>query len=158
MIRRKTRHKAYRLRNPIGGGDKEIIRQIVERCHVGDSDEKVFEYVLSRLSKSGREGLTAKQKATLKRAVIAAHRANQKLYSYVMRGRNNPKRRTRRNCACRRRNPHSDKPCFGPGKCEYKTINTETPKGLRVAERLKTQGWFIASVGLFSITFYRKKK
>ena len=37
----------------------------------------------------------------------------------------------------------------------YKTINVETMRGIKLAERYQRSGWFIASVGLFTIQFYK---
>ena len=51
----------------------------------------------------------------------------------------------------------TEKPCFGHGNVEYRTIDTSTEKGLQDAEKLHTTGWIIGSVGLFTIQFYHKK-
>lgn len=48
-------------------------------------------------------------------------------------------------------------PVYGPGKVEYRTVDTRTEKGLKEAERLKEQGWYVGSVGLYTIQFYRAK-
>lgn len=39
---------------------------------------------------------------------------------------------------------------------KYKKIRVVDLKGLKEAERLKSQGWIIYSIGLFSIHFYKK--
>lgn len=36
---------------------------------------------------------------------------------------------------------------------EYKTVDTKTLKGLRLAERLHDQGWIMVRTGLFLIQF-----
>ena len=38
-------------------------------------------------------------------------------------------------------------------KFSYKTVNTKTVEGLKLAEKLKSDGWKIISTGLFNITF-----
>ncbi len=40
----------------------------------------------------------------------------------------------------------------------YKTINTRTLEGLRKAEKLKSLGWVIYSIGFNTISFYKKNK
>lgn len=40
-------------------------------------------------------------------------------------------------------------------KVQYRTVDTSTLKGLKEAERLHTSGWKTASVGLFTIQFYK---
>lgn len=40
-------------------------------------------------------------------------------------------------------------------KTEYKSIDTRTLKGLKEAERMKANGWTIASVGVYTIMFCR---
>jgi hypothetical protein len=40
-------------------------------------------------------------------------------------------------------------------KTEYKTVDTNTLKGLKHAERLKANGWQIVRSGLFTIQFKR---
>jgi hypothetical protein len=42
-------------------------------------------------------------------------------------------------------------------KIEYKSVDTSTLKGLKEAEKLHTNGWVTASVGLFIVKFYRTK-
>lgn len=53
----------------------------------------------------------------------------------------------------------NNKPYFGVGNCEYKTIDISTESGLRKAEKMHTSGdWFINSQGMFTIQFYRQKR
>ena len=40
---------------------------------------------------------------------------------------------------------------------EYRTVDTSTLKGLRLAERLHTNGWIAYSYGLYIIKFYLPK-
>lgn len=39
---------------------------------------------------------------------------------------------------------------------QYKTIDTSTLKGLKNAERLKSQGWTIYKTGLFLVYFLKR--
>lgn len=66
-----------------------LIRQIVGRCHVNDSDRTVIRYVISRLrlGYATFRGMPPKQRRALLREVIATHRKNQALYLRAMRGR-----------------------------------------------------------------------
>ena len=66
-----------------------IIRQIVGRCHVNDSNRKVIRYVISRLRTGYAtfRAMSEKQRRLLMCEVIAEHQKNQALYSGVMRGR-----------------------------------------------------------------------
>lgn len=41
-------------------------------------------------------------------------------------------------------------------KTEYRTADTRTLEGLKLAERLQAAGWTMYSVGLFLVRFYRK--
>jgi hypothetical protein len=65
-----------------------MIRQIVNRCHVSDSNRTVIRYIISRL----RDGYTTframprRQRRLLMRDAIAVHKANRALYTRVMRG------------------------------------------------------------------------
>jgi hypothetical protein len=65
-----------------------IVRQIVDRCHVGQSNRAVIRYFVSRL-KHGHatwRALPVAERKQWLRWVIAAHAANRGLYSYVMGG------------------------------------------------------------------------
>lgn len=65
-----------------------IIRQIVGRCHISDSNMSVIRYVISRL----RDGhatfraMAPSLRRQLLREIIQAHRGNQRLYVEVMSG------------------------------------------------------------------------
>jgi len=66
-----------------------MVERIVARCHVGQSDRSVINYVVSRL-KDGRKtffGLSRARRKALLRRIIRAHRENQNLYRKVMSGR-----------------------------------------------------------------------
>jgi hypothetical protein len=39
---------------------------------------------------------------------------------------------------------------------QYKRVYTDTIEGIEQAERLKSDGWIIYSVGLYIIDFYKK--
>lgn len=67
---------------------KQIIRQIVNRCHVGDSDEEVINYMISRI-KGGQKTwktLAISTKEAMAAFAIKVHRQNQDLYGKVMGG------------------------------------------------------------------------
>ena len=65
-----------------------IIRQIVNRCHVGDSNRTVIRYVVSRLRHGYAtfHALSREQRHILMRDAIEVHEANRQLYFRVMRG------------------------------------------------------------------------
>lgn len=74
------------------GSDNGMIRQIVDRMHVADSDDEVREYVFSRLSKKAqKDALTdPKVKREVQRILdeaVAHHQFNRLLYRQVMTGR-----------------------------------------------------------------------
>lgn len=65
-----------------------IVRQIVGRCHVGQSNRAVIKYFVSRL-KHGHatwRALSRVERKTWLRHIIRAHNENRGLYSYVMGG------------------------------------------------------------------------
>ena len=66
-----------------------MIRQIVNRCHVSDSNRKVIRYVISRLKAGFRtyRKMSRSQRHTLMRQVIEVHERNRELYRRVMSGR-----------------------------------------------------------------------
>lgn len=43
-------------------------------------------------------------------------------------------------------------------RTEYRTADTSTLEGLKLAERLKAQGWTVYWVGLFLVKFYRRRR
>ncbi len=43
-------------------------------------------------------------------------------------------------------------------KIKYKTVDINTPQGLRKAEWLKNHGWIIGSVGFSTILFFYRRK
>ena len=65
-----------------------MIRQIVNRCHVGQSDLQVIRYVISRLKHGFKTWQTierVERKRMLRQAVMV-HHENQAFYGYVMKG------------------------------------------------------------------------
>lgn len=42
-------------------------------------------------------------------------------------------------------------------RTEYRNVDTSTLQGLQEAERLKANGWVCYRVGLFILSFYRRK-
>ena len=61
-----------------------MIHMIGDRLHVGDSDESVILYFLSRLKKGSTDEWSAAKWAEIIHQVVAAHRENQALYRAVM--------------------------------------------------------------------------
>ena len=51
-----------------------------------------------------------------------------------------------------------DKPVFGPGNVETRIVRTDTLTGIKEAERLVRDGWYQGHVGLFTTTYYRKRR
>jgi len=41
---------------------------------------------------------------------------------------------------------------------KYKTVDLRTPKGIKHAEQLKSQGWVIGAIGFHTIQFYKSFK
>jgi hypothetical protein len=63
-----------------------IVRQIVGRRHVGESNFAVIRYFVSRLKRGAWRALPREERKQWLRWVIAAHAANRQLYRYVMGG------------------------------------------------------------------------
>jgi hypothetical protein len=63
-----------------------MIRQIVGRRHVGETDEEVVEYAKTRLRKGAWDTLSRPEQRAFECEVRKAHRRNQQLYMDVMRG------------------------------------------------------------------------
>ena len=65
-----------------------MIRQIVDRCHVGESNRAVIKYVISRLKRKYKTwtAMPRGDRKTMMREIIRIHRANRKLYHDVMKG------------------------------------------------------------------------
>jgi hypothetical protein len=63
-----------------------IVRQIVDRCHVADSDTHVIRYVISRLKNKYQTfaALPKDQRRNLMLASIQHHHENRQLYRRVM--------------------------------------------------------------------------
>jgi hypothetical protein len=70
------------------GVARSIIRQIVGRCHVSDSNRTVIRYFVSRLRKeySTLRDMPRSQRREQLRAVIEEHAANRKLFQKVTSG------------------------------------------------------------------------
>ena len=64
-----------------------MIRQIVGRCHVGDSDLKVIRYFLTCLKKGAWRQVPKNIRKDTLREVLRTHHENQGLYYSVMTGR-----------------------------------------------------------------------
>lgn len=43
-------------------------------------------------------------------------------------------------------------------RTEYKTVDTSTLKGLKIAERLHANGWIVYRTGLFLVYFQKRVK
>ena len=65
-----------------------IIRNIVGRCHVGDTNREVIRYVISRMKHGYQtfKTLPREQRKDFLRQIVQDHKDNRELYSYVMRG------------------------------------------------------------------------
>jgi hypothetical protein len=65
-----------------------LVRQMVARCHVAESNRTVIRYVISRLRKGyvTYRAMSREQRRLLLRETIAAHTENRALYRFVMRG------------------------------------------------------------------------
>jgi hypothetical protein len=63
-----------------------IVRQIVDRCHVADSNRSVIRYVKSRTKKGAWEKLSRAKRKRLMRQIVWQHRNNLKQYVEVMSG------------------------------------------------------------------------
>ena len=65
-----------------------MIRQIVDRCHVGESNRAVIKYVISRLKRKYKTwaAMPRGDRKTMMREIIRIHRANLECYNHVMDG------------------------------------------------------------------------
>lgn len=66
-----------------------MLRMLVDRCHVGESNRAVIRYVVSRLRKPHWKtfrGMPREARREMMRAVIRIHAENRELYAQVMRG------------------------------------------------------------------------
>ena len=65
-----------------------MIRMLVGRCHVGESNKRVIRYVISRLKDKETTfwSLSNAQRKGLMQACIKEHAENRQLYNDVMRG------------------------------------------------------------------------
>ena len=66
-----------------------MLRQIVDRCHAGDSNKDVFKYVISRLANKWKtfKAMDVESQKRLLRAVKTIHADNKNLYRYVVEAR-----------------------------------------------------------------------
>lgn len=65
-----------------------MIRQIVDRCHVSDSNFHVIKYVISRLKRKYKtwKSLSQVERKKMMKEIIKIHKENRSLYNFVMRG------------------------------------------------------------------------
>lgn len=63
-----------------------IIRQIVDRCHVADSNLAVVRYFLSRMKPGAFWKLSKRKRRNMLAAVLKRHAENRAVYRLVMRG------------------------------------------------------------------------
>jgi len=91
MRRGKSNPRRHRYsRNGSKYASHPIVRQIVDRLHVGAPDSEVAREVKAKLT----PGTPQQTVQAVVRGAIAAHHANRRLYMYAMGG--NPRRRSRR--------------------------------------------------------------
>ena len=69
--------------------ESAIVRNIVDRCHVGTRYVDVLKYLVSRINGGYKtwKTLTRAQRKEIMRVAFARHRANNKLFRSVMTGR-----------------------------------------------------------------------
>jgi len=65
--------------------DHAIIRQIVDRVHVGTPEAEVLEYARSRLAAGAWDKMSAKDRKAFECEVLKAHDRNRATYRQVMR-------------------------------------------------------------------------
>ena len=63
-----------------------MIRQIIGRCHVGETNREVCAYLVSRIKKSVWRKLPLGKRVSILREAIKCHAENRALYCQVMRG------------------------------------------------------------------------
>lgn len=63
-----------------------ILRTIVGRCHVADSNREVLEYAKSRLKPKAWKEMPLSKRVTFARLCRQIHSENRELYRVVMRG------------------------------------------------------------------------
>ena len=61
-----------------------MIRMIVDRCHVGESNLSVIRYVVSRLKPGAWRRMEKSQRRYLVAECVKAHAENRELYGFVM--------------------------------------------------------------------------
>jgi hypothetical protein len=66
--------------------DHPIIRQIVDRVHVGTPDAEVLDYARSRLARGAWNKMSAKNQKAFECEVLKVHERNRTTYRQVMRG------------------------------------------------------------------------
>jgi len=64
-----------------------VIRMIVNRCHVGESNLAVIRYVLSRMKPGSWWALPKPDRHEILAEIIEAHKDNRDLYARVVTGR-----------------------------------------------------------------------
>lgn len=67
----------------------EIVHQIVDRCHVGETPRAVIRTVIGRVRGGYRtwHALPRSERRAILKAAVDRHRQNQRLYRLVMSGR-----------------------------------------------------------------------
>jgi hypothetical protein len=65
-----------------------ILQQIVDRCHVSASSDKVVSYAISRLKQGQKtfDSMSSVNQEKFMQDCKKIHRANQKMYLHVMKG------------------------------------------------------------------------
>ena len=59
-----------------------IIRQIVNRCHVGESNSAVLRYVVSRMKSGAWRAQSRAERKRIMRAALKMHAENRALFSH----------------------------------------------------------------------------
>lgn len=66
----------------------QIINQIVDRLHVGESNRGVIKYLVSRMAKGYKtyKAMAKKSRHLLVRQALARHAENKRTYQYIVGG------------------------------------------------------------------------
>jgi hypothetical protein len=67
-------------------GDVWMIRFVVDRCHVADSHERVWDYLASRMKPGYFDKLAPHVQARMRRVARAAHEHNRCQYQWIDQG------------------------------------------------------------------------
>jgi hypothetical protein len=65
-----------------------MIKPIVDRCHVGDTNRQVIRYLISRIKRGyvGWRALEKDNRKEIMREAFRVHQENRELYAFVMSG------------------------------------------------------------------------